>query len=140
MLQTDDRFHIILYTHADTRNSNCQHVGTCVMYMCSKLDPLNVLAVYAGDEKRYNIICVPPIYRYRYVQFNVILLSVAIENCPSAYIHTYWHRTAKWYIYQSTGARIYIYIMKRPSSRRRRTFSSRIRQTARKRQYQFATL
>jgi len=101
-----------------------------------------LLAVY-GDEKRYNIICVPSTYiLYRYTQFNVILLSVAIENCPSvAHTHIYARILASdcEMVHISVNGRSYIYIMNRPSSRRRRTFSSRIRQTARKRHYHFAT-
>lgn len=37
--------------------------------------------------------------------FWVLLLKTAHPS--RVYIHTYWHQTAKWYVYQSTGACIY---------------------------------
>jgi len=71
-----------------------------------------LLAVY-GDEKRYNIICVPSTYiLYRYTQFNVILLSVSIENFPSvAHTHIYAHILASdcEMVHISVNGRSYIY-------------------------------
>lgn len=69
-----------------------------------------LLSVYE-DEKRYNIICGPSTHiLYRYTQFNVILLSVAIENCPSvAHTHIYARIGLRNCTYISQRVLVYIY-------------------------------